>query len=528
MSNILELPDTAPQPLVTASWIGLVQRTSSPVGRISNLLERHPNAVLVCLLAGYLATSVPVAVLRPYWLDELVETYICAQPTLAAVWYSLQTAPPTTDPPLHYVLTHLCLMLFGVHEWASRLPALGGFFVAILCTYHFVRRRLGVAVAAIAVTLLLSSNAIYYASEGRPYGVVVGCFAVVLLAWQSVGMGIRPRLNRLLIAIGLACAISAHYYGILFGLPVFVGEVIRCWRKRQMDWGTFAAITAGYIAMLVWIPFLPVAMAWKVHIWFTPAFENVMQMLDDLGDVQLIILFLAALFFVHSFMPEADEGKRERPIHFRPDEAAAVLTLVLLPFIGFFVSKFASKLYLSRYVVASSLGIAMLIASMSSFLKFSRRAWLSVIAVLLFCFVGGTKARFLRSKITEHKEFAASIRQLAELPGPIVICMPHDFLPSYFYGPPELKEKIYWLNDLPVALKYIKNDTDIRMMSAVQKVTDVHVIDMNAFLQSHHSFYLYQHKQGNYDIPMMLDNGMQFTYLGNKAGGDFFHVIHVP
>ncbi len=526
MRNLLERLEIESFP-VEIHVAGPIQQASALLRRISEFLERHPNLVLTCLLAGYLAASVPTAVLRPYWLDELVETYICAQPSLAAVWHSLQTAPPTTDPPLHYLLTHLCLKLFGVHEWASRIPALGGFFVAILCVYQFVRRRFGVAVAAIAVTLLLSSNAMYYASEGRPYGVVVGGCAVILLAWQSVGMGVRPKTNRILIAIGLACAISAHYYGILFGLPVFIGEIIRSRRTQRIDWATFGAIAVAYSAMLVWVPFLPIAMAWKTHIWFAPAFEDVMQMLGDMGDVQLITLFLASLFFVHSFVPAHTEHRSEKTAYFRTDEAAAILTLVLLPFVGFFVSKFASKLFLSRYVIASSLGVAILIASMSSLLKHSRRAWISVIAILLFCFVLGMKARFLRSKIAERKDFAASVRQLAELPGPIVICMPHDFLQFYFYGPPSVKDKIYWLNDLHVALKYIKTDTDVRMMSAVQKVQDVHVIEMKAFLQGHRSFYLYQRKQGNYDVPMMLDSGMQLTYLGNKAGGDFFHVVEV-
>ena len=505
---------------------GPVQRVSALVRRVSEFLESHPNVILACLLTGYLATSIPTAVLRPYWLDELVEAYICAQPSMGAVWHSLQTAPPTTDPPLHYWLTHLCLRLFGVHEWASRLPALAGFFVAILSTYHFVRRRLGVPVAVVAVTLLLSSNAMYYASEGRPYGLVVGSCGIMLLAWQSVGMGIRPRANRILIAVGLACAISAHYYGILFGLPIVAGEVVRSWRKQRIDWATFFAIASGHSAMLLWIPFLPVAMAWKAHIWFVPAFEDVMQILGDLGDIQLITLFLAALFLVHSSVPAETERGSEKSVHLRRDEAVAILTLVLLPFVGFFVSKFASKLFLSRYVIASSIGVAILIASMSSILRFSRRAWISIIAILLFCFVLGMKARFLRSKFTERKEFAASIRQFAALPGPIVVCMPHDFLPLYFYGTPELRNKIYWLSDLQVALKYIKTDTDVRMMSSVQKVKDTHVVDMRDFLQHHRSFYVYQRKQGNYDLPMMLENGIQLAYLGHRAGGDFFHATN--
>lgn len=513
------------EPLLVSTYaLRPVQWASALVRRTSEFLEGHPNLVLACLLAGYLTISVPTAVLRPYWVDELAEAYVAAQSSTAAVWHSLQTAPPTTDPPLHYLLNHWCLQLFGMHAWASRLPAIAGFFVGILCVYQFVRRRLGVAVAAVSVTLLLASHAMYYASEGRPYGVVVGCCGITLLAWQSVILGIRPRISRILIALGIAGAIVSHYYGILFGLPVFVGEAVRFWRKRQVDWGTLAAIGSGYLAMLVWIPFLPAAMAWKTHIWFIPAFENIVQMLFDLGDLPLIILFLTCVFFVRSFAPMTGERKQGRPIHFRQDEAAAIITLVMMPFIGFFVSKFASKLFLARYVIASSLGVSILIASMTSLVKRPRRAWISVVAIFLFCFVMGMNGRSLRSQIAESHDYTADLRRLAALPGPIVITGSYDFVPSFFYASPELKSKLYWLNDRYASLKYLNSDTDSRMLSSLQLVRDIHVVDRKAFLQEHRSFYLYQRKGGSYDIKMMLDAGMQLTYLGTKAGGDFYHV----
>jgi len=503
-----------------------LQRASALVQKTSEFLDGHPGIVLAFLIAAYLAASIPTAVLRPFWLDELMETWVCAQSSAMAVLHTLQTSPATTDPPLHYLLTHFLLAAFGVHEWVPRLPAFIGFLTALVCLYQFTRRRLGVSVAAVAVILLLSSNALYYASEGRPYGMVMGCSGVMLLAWQSLNMGISPRWNRVWIALALAVAIASHYYGILFGLPVLAGEAVRWHRRRRIDWGMLAAVTIGYSAMLTWIPFLPAAMVWKSHIWFKPGFEDALLMFGDLGSLPLILFFIGAVFLVHSFIPARSERQSNRFTEFPSEEAAAVLTLALLPVIGFFVSKFASKLFLSRYVIASSMAVSILVASMGCLLRFYRRTWLAVIAVLLFCFFVGMKARNLRYEINSDKEFSATLHQFAALPGPIVICAPHDFAQFRYYLPTEAKGKIYWLSDLPAALKYIKVDTDVRMMTAIQKVKDVQVADMRTFLRNHRSFYVYRRKQGYYLMPFLLDSGMQVSYLGTKAGGEFFHIVN--
>lgn len=482
--------------------------------------------MLAFLIAAYLGTSVPTAILRPFWLDELMEMWVSAQHSSVAVLHTLQTSPATTDPPLHYLLTHFLISAFGVHEWVCRLPSLAGFLVALVCLYQFARRRIGVSAAAIAFLLLLSSNALYYASEGRPYGLVMGCCGVLLLAWQSVGMDRSPRWNRVCIAVALSVAILCHYYGILMALPIMVGEVVRWRRTRRIDWGMIAALVIGYSAMLAWVPFLPAAAAWKSHIWFTPGFEDALLIFGDLGNLVYILLFLGAVFFVYSAVPGGPEKQSNKFLEFRRDEAAAILTLVSLPIIGFFVSKFASKLFLSRYVLASSIGIAIVGASMGSLLRAYRRTWLAVIAILLFCFFCGMKARNLRYEIRDHKEFATTLRDFATLPGPIVICAPHDFAQFRYYLPAAAKKNIYWLSDLPAALKYIKTDTDVRMMVAAQTVKNIQVVDMLPFLRNHRSFYVYRRKTGYYVVPFLLDDGMQFTYLGTKAGGEFFHVVN--
>jgi hypothetical protein len=136
------------------------------------------------------------------------------------------------------------------------------------------------------------------------------------------------------------------------------------------------------------------------------------------------------------------------------------------------------------------------------------------------------KARNLRYEVRDHNEFNATLQEFAALPGPIVICAPHDFAQFHYYLPAAAKKNIYWLSDLPAALKYIKTDTDVRMMDAAQNVKDIQVVNMLPFLRSHRSFYVYRRKQGYYVVPFLLDSGMQLTYLGTKAGGEFFRVVN--
>src|SRR5262249_60251927 len=94
-------------------------------------------------------------------------------------------------PPSSHSLPRLCMKLFGVNPWALRLPEILGVGVMSLCVFVVVSRRSSAAYGLIAMLLPLVTHVFYYATEARPYGLVLGCAALSLLCWQSVASGHR-------------------------------------------------------------------------------------------------------------------------------------------------------------------------------------------------------------------------------------------------------------------------------------------------------------------------------------------------
>ncbi len=128
------------------------------------------------------ATSV-LAMRKPMWNDELFTYFIAQAPSLSGIWSALLTGADQTPFPF-YVLTRWSLGLFGINEWALRLPEMVGVWVAACVSLHIVAKPQCRAlwVHGNDVSLLVT-NAHFYSYEARPYGLVFGFSALAWLCW---------------------------------------------------------------------------------------------------------------------------------------------------------------------------------------------------------------------------------------------------------------------------------------------------------------------------------------------------------
>ena len=142
--------------------------------------------VLLAFLVLYYIVSVSLTYQsKPFWADEDATYYTARVTSIGRILQVQKTSPINLQPPLYDVLAHAFLVVFPYHHKVIRIPAVIGFFVLILATFFFLKRLGGVKLAVIATALLLASQSLYYASEGRPYGVVLGMWGATLLFWQS-------------------------------------------------------------------------------------------------------------------------------------------------------------------------------------------------------------------------------------------------------------------------------------------------------------------------------------------------------
>src|SRR5262245_44260473 len=102
-----------------------------------------PIALLSCVVFGWLAAS---AWLRPLALpDEGRYVGVALEMLRAKNWLvpTLDTLPYFHKPPLFYWLTAASLALFGVNEFAARIPSLLAATAGACALYLFARRWIG-------------------------------------------------------------------------------------------------------------------------------------------------------------------------------------------------------------------------------------------------------------------------------------------------------------------------------------------------------------------------------------------------
>jgi len=133
----------------------------------------------------FLACSIARCLRTKLWSDELYTLYM-AKLTGAGDIIAVNDA----SPPLYPIIAHWLLPMVDNDALAVRLPATLGFCAMILCVLTFCRRRLPAAFA-FGAALLACERTLFYATEGRAYGLVLGCAAGTLLFWQMAAEGQR-------------------------------------------------------------------------------------------------------------------------------------------------------------------------------------------------------------------------------------------------------------------------------------------------------------------------------------------------
>ena len=269
-------------------------------------------------------------------------------------------------PISFYVITRASLELFGDGTVALRLPALLGYLLMCICVFRFVARRSSPLYGLVAVLFPIATIAHGYAYEARAYGLVLGFSAAALLCWQLTIEGPHRRLAAFGTAVSLAAAVGSHYYAILLVIPLLVGEAVRARAQRRVDWLVLASISGAFVPLVLSAPLIAAAEDYSTTFWSLPSWTSAVRFYPDaLLDRELavgigIVLSIAALAAWRSSRAPARLATRlVRP----PDhELAALVTLMVLPFLAVALGKWATGAFTERSALAALIGVTILIA----------------------------------------------------------------------------------------------------------------------------------------------------------------------
>ncbi len=353
---------------------------------LADLVERYGIYVLGGLALFDLVVR---AQLRFFWFDELLTYWIVRLPSLGAVWEGLLSgADPQPFPALlPFRVAHT---VFGADELATRSVSILAFGLAAAGTYRFVRHGLG-ALAALAATLLLCLSLAYaYGLEARAYAMMIAATAWGLVSWRSA-IEARPRLAPVsLFGLCMAVLVSTHYFACLVLVAFAVGELIRYYHARAIDWPTAAALLMAPLAL---VPYIPIAIrirqTYQGYSWRTGELQDIWLFYAEQLAPAAAPLACSAVVGLAAWAWSSGRlrpGDRETGA-FERHELWALATLALLP-VGYVLSaKYMSNAYAPRYALSAHIGVACLFgAGLKQVLR--GRALLAAICVtLLSCFV---------------------------------------------------------------------------------------------------------------------------------------------
>jgi len=330
------------------------------------------------LLALFLLLSTTLSLiwshLRLMWNDEFLSFYSDGVATFRQVILVQLHYPISLDPPAYHLLSHLCMDIFGRNAIALRLPALGGFLLFQLCLFFFVRRLAGDRSAIIAMAFPLLTASFRYSVEGRPYGLLLGLYALSLLCWQiatqiDASTGAAPR-SRLLPLVGLtlsiALAITSHYFGVLILIPVSLGELSRTLARKRLDLGVLSALILGLASVGLILPFQRALMVYRQHYYITGVnIRNISQGYRELflryTTWPMSLQKLAAALMVVLALTLAYAGYqrfKHRPSTEHAYTWIALFSMALLPFFGYLFGRFVTHTMEVRYVIAALIAFA--------------------------------------------------------------------------------------------------------------------------------------------------------------------------
>ncbi len=409
------------------------------------------------------------------WIDEQMVLWTDSVPTVSQVADIQMHYPISLDPVAYHEIEHAALRLFGSEAFGLRLPSQAGFLLMQICLFVFVRRIAGKNAAAIALAFPVLTGAFYYAQEGRPYGLMLGFYALAMVSWQTAA---RRTLNRAVALVTLATAvflaINVHYYGLLVLVPLIAAESVRTMVNRRIDLPVWTALCAGGCGMLLLLPTVGAARMFLAHWWDRTAATLVhvaeayfMAMphftVDHNSPRWLMAAFgVFCLLLLVGCLPNIRIWC-ERGIL---PEAVLVGSLMALPIFGFLLALVTHDME-PRYLVGTVLGVSSFVAvSLSPLLRGRRSAVLT--CLLVFAVILSGLAHTLRAR-SETEDTIASFQVTPEVKSALLasptkmlyVASAFVFSQLSQYEPdPDLRSRMAFLYSEAEAVRYSQMDTD--------------------------------------------------------------------
>ena len=391
--------------------------------------------VLLSLAAGsWLRFGVSSAL----WLDEALTVNIAALP-VAQLHGALKR---DGAPPLFYLTLHGWINIFG--DSVVSVRALSGVFAlaALPIVGFLVWRNWGKRIALISLAFMASAPyAIYYATEARPYSMVIFITAIGLLAFIEIARG-GGKLWGCVLALSVAAGLYTHYWTIyLVGAAVIlVGIRWKFQGANRSTWISLSAFVIGGIAFLPWLPTFLYQSAHTGTPWGSkPSITTVLGALTHFNEDQARLIpinslashGLAAGYLILPLVAILGLATGRWAIEFdfrsRSEHRAIAFALIGTLFIGILGCIASGSAFAPRYASVAFIPLVILCALGTQ--QFREPILRSVIIVGLVAASLYASSQYRHTQRTQAPDVAAVVNAHA-LPGDVLAFCPDQLGPS--------------------------------------------------------------------------------------------------
>jgi uncharacterized membrane protein len=483
--------------------------------------------------------------------DEIYAFQTYSVPTVGKLVQVQRTEPISLDPLLYPLLAHAGMKAFGAGAFALRLPALLGFLLMQVCLFFFMRNLAGERAGAVAAAFPALTATLYYSAEGRPYGLMLGLYALALWCWQTaarptsenpdVGHPVSRRGWALAgLALAIALTINAHYFGILLLVPVCAAEGFRSLQRRQTDWPATAAIYLGMAGFAATMPFLKAAGEFRKNYYsagtmglhdITRAYRTIFVNYTQ-SSMSVQHLWMAALV---AFAAAVAWGcvrqiiGRGRETRIPAAEWVLLLTLAALPFCGYLLARYVTHSIEVRYVLGAVVAIsAMLAVAISPWLR--RDAVFAAVMIALGVAIVGAGATRIHAEQRKTEQRLASLVLPAEVKasldanpdGRLYVQDMGAFEEDRFYEPDaDVRARMTLVYSRAEELRWNRHDTMALTAMHIARFTGLPVVEYEALRArpGEHLFVLY-HTGWDWTDQAFAADGARVRPVGDAMGGD--------
>jgi hypothetical protein len=485
------------------------------------LKKRHFRLWSVLFVVLFLACSIVKDVRTPMWADELLTLYMSQQAGTAEIVRATREGSDNAAP-LYAMIVRAILPVVGHQAAAVRLPATLGYCGMLICLLAFCRRRLP-AVYALAAALLACDATLKYATEGRSYGVLLGCASCALLCWQAAIDGRRRILALWLLAFSVALMTAMQYYSIFFLVPLFAAEMVRWRTSRKLDFGVLAAMTPVLLVLGLHYPLIAAIKPFQRHFW-SPAVWGLIPVVyyGYLGPMLRACLLPLGVLAV--FSTTSDDRSSKPPSLILPEWVAAGAFL-LMPLCAVAVSVYTTHVFVARYALWAAPSFAVLVAALMCRVARGQAAVGVSLLGLLVAMIALSEMSDLRTRpaLRSGEAVRQALEALPDGAEPIVVADVHVFMELSYYAERRIRERIIYPISRDLELRYSGSDTSSLLLSALSHRTTLHIIDYDAVLAAHPRFVLAA-LPANYLRSHLVTAGWRAVPIGSSTAPVLYEV----